>query len=838
MTPSGAAAVSKANTSGYKVESPFLNLSEMSSYEQNEAQEAYEFEQMYEQNQYQIEPEAESFESPFVFREFAGESVQSEQASPSAPGHVMQFLSELHDHQFNEALYELYAEAEQFHDEQGFQPTGHFEQLAFEAEQMLDRINQGIGSRNFASMQEGEMEAVIQQFEPETAHLSPQFENFLGKVFNKVKSIAKGAVDLAKKGISMLPIGSILSKLKALVRPLLSKVLRFAISKLPASLQGPARMLQAKFLNEAEAEAFIGELEMEAEAENESEAEQEMETVPDIGRLQHEFDSSIALHAFGAGEFEHEFEQEWGEQENEFEQEDPLQRLHDARETLVRQIGELRDGENPGPVLEQFIPAVLPLLKLGISIIGRPKVVKFLAGCLATLIEPVVKQPLARMLALPMVDIGLKFASLETSAQSEAQAGANAVAAAVEDTVREVAMLPETVLENEELLQGYIQSAFEAASSANFPPAMLRPELRETSGLNGTWMMMPSQSSKKFYKKYSKVIEITLTPQMMKAIHTFGNRPLSDFLRDHQGIVPNKSVKARLHLYEAIMGTTLSRIARMEKHVPGLGVAGKQAWSQLHPLTPESAGILFREPGLGRKASRRFRTFRRKIAAGKRFYYLEIAGARVQVVPKVMPRAVSKPGVVSPTPTSTLTPAPRTRRSNQANVTIDFPRKQVRVFLFVSEADSQQISAKIRQGMPATSAVMVLKSFLKGTIKSAFSGEWRQHVKIVQEYEAQEQFVGGLAKKAGTFLLQKLGENLWIWLEKYLQEYFKTKSAEFAAAAAKDADGVTIMITIMNPPGLGLVQSALKGNMKSMLGGLPSGIPNYSIKVIPGYRFH
>src|SRR6185436_15700916 len=76
---------------------------------------------------------------------------------------------------------------------------------------------------------------------------SPAAEEFLGKLLKKAKSAVRGAVSLAKKGLkavsNVLPHTWILRKLLGLVRPLLQRVLRFAVDKLPVALQPMARQL-------------------------------------------------------------------------------------------------------------------------------------------------------------------------------------------------------------------------------------------------------------------------------------------------------------------------------------------------------------------------------------------------------------------------------------------------------------------------------------------------------------------------------------------------------------------------------------------------------------------
>ena len=67
------------------------------------------------------------------------------------------------------------------------------------------------------------------------------WENFLGGLLNKAKALAKGAVNLARKGIAAvrkgIPLGRLLDKLKQLIKPLLRRVLKFAIGRLPTPVQ-------------------------------------------------------------------------------------------------------------------------------------------------------------------------------------------------------------------------------------------------------------------------------------------------------------------------------------------------------------------------------------------------------------------------------------------------------------------------------------------------------------------------------------------------------------------------------------------------------------------------
>ena len=69
--------------------------------------------------------------------------------------------------------------------------------------------------------------------------------------------------------------------------------------------------------------------------------------------------------------------------------------------------------EDLAPAVEQFVPALLGALKLGISLIGRPKVVGFLAKYLGQLIQKWVGPQDSGALSNAIVDTGLRLVSLE-----------------------------------------------------------------------------------------------------------------------------------------------------------------------------------------------------------------------------------------------------------------------------------------------------------------------------------------------------------------------------------------------------------------------------------------
>ena len=114
------------------------------------------------------------------------------------------------------------------------------------------------------------------------------------------------------------------------------------------------------------------------------------------------------------------------------------EQLDAARERLVEELLSAETGESPIEAMEQFIPlAILPIVKTGIKIAGRKRVINFVAGLLAKLIKPVVGAQLAKPLATQIADQGFALLNLEAEAGS-GRLGAEAIVAASEDAIREV----------------------------------------------------------------------------------------------------------------------------------------------------------------------------------------------------------------------------------------------------------------------------------------------------------------------------------------------------------------------------------------------------------------
>ena len=778
-------------------------------------------------------------------------------------------VSELESEEFEEAVTDLVHEAaalaeDRFSYERGTAAQEgmeaehglreYLEPLASEMEALVDRVAESVRGTDLSTMSEGEFENFMEGLTPADSGLSPTQETvlqefFLGKIkgaLNKVRSIAQ----------KFSPIHIIMNKLKTMARPLLEKVLRQALDRLPVAVRPIARQLASKFL---------GTQEMEGEDEEVGET-----AAADPAAIAREFDAQLAGYMMEGEEFERHVALEQFAAEQGSAGSDTIRELQERRAEFARDISELAPGQEAGPVVERFIPAILAALKLGIKIIGRPKVVNFLAGLVAKLIDKYVGKDASVTLSRSLVDTGLGFVGLEAPVMSENQAG-YALASTLEDTIARVTQeAPASAWEDEEVLESYVREAFGKAASAHFPDSEIRSDLHEASKVSGAWVALPVQNRRKHYKKYSRPLEVSLTAQMAAALKSFGGVPVQAVLRDQLGLAPNGPLPVRVHLYEAVPGASLPDIATHEKHVRGLGsnrreawslihpltpeAAGillnepvpgaslpdiathekhvrglgsnrREAWSLIHPLTPEAAGILLNEPGLGRPVDPKFLADRNVITVGQRFYYLETQAVRPRTI--VTARGVQR--------------SPRTAR---IKVHFDFPRGELRVMLFFSEAQAQAIAAQLRGRAPGSVTIAALKSGLDTYLATLFSGAPTRALRIIHERAPIENFqsplIGGVLKIVGRPLASLTLR--WV-LETFKRELVQRReqfAAQFTRAAASEEDGVSVVIVFQRPSFFQQLRGMLSGRTPLAAAALGAvltrqAVGEYTLSIHPGY---
>jgi hypothetical protein len=543
----------------------------------------------------------------------AGDASESEEAFAA-------LAAELEDEEFDEALQALVDEAAGRHLESaGAWPSGATEQLATgeveawmagiasEADRLLEHVERHFADRTPESLAEGEVEAVLTEALAAQGHPGLEGEDFLGALARKVRSVAKGAVKLAKRGIAIagnVLLGPLFGILRKLVPPLLKRVLSFALNKLPQGLQKDAAALAGK-LGIRLPSAMAAVLAPPATPAAAPAAEPAPEPAAAAGATLAElFDAEVAGAVAGQRQAPvDESESEWELlYPGDGREDGAVARLDAARAELVDRIAEAPPGSVITAELEQFLPVVmaaLPMIRTGIRVIGREKVVGLIAKPLAELIKGHVGPEAGRRLARAIADKGLGLLSLEAEAQTGGygRLGAEALASTLEDTIRAVGQLPPESQTEPLRLQAEVQEAFAEAAARHLPSELLRGDLGalELEGESAVWVLMPRGPSRRYrYRKCSRIFPVRIGRQVARAVVLADGETLEERLLDEgAGGWP---LEAEVHVYESLPGTHLGHLAAAE----GENLAGGPLDAgEFEELTARTASLLLKQPGLG-----------------------------------------------------------------------------------------------------------------------------------------------------------------------------------------------------------------------------------------------
>jgi hypothetical protein len=762
------------------------------------------------------------FTTPFLPGE-STEASESEAATPEV-SEFSEMAAELKDTLFREALEQLADEAMEAHASQiageyGDRETRdltaerllneHFEPLAAQAEALLDRFFERLEGYEAESLTDTEIERISNEVLPSEVPMSPASEQFLGGLLRKAGRLVSGAVNLAKKGVKgainlagkglafvgKLALGPLLKPLKALGKFLLRHVVRFALGQLPPTLRPLAQKLSDKLFR------AIGEThEGEGEAQEQSESEA-LPAAADAAHLEAEFDVQVAqlLLTNDEAEMDH-LVSSYGEGES---YSSPLPELDNTRTQLIKELSRLQPGDNPQPVMEQFLPALIwPAAKTAITLLGRPKIVNFIGRLLSGLIKPLIGADAAGLLAPAIADAGLRIFGLETNNPEPRAMAAEALAATVEETINSISELPQHVLENETLLSDAVHEAFENAASAYFPNSVIKPELRESAERHGMWTRMPAKSERKRYAKYSDSVPVEISPRLAGSIDTFGGATLHDHLRDQYGHHDGHPYKAKVSLYQALPGTRGSTIARAE---------GFPA-SQLHPLTPHAAGALLgQNASLGlRHTSGAYLATPQKLHVNQRLYRIEPPTGRHHRV-----------------------------RHVHSELVINLLRGEIRLWLYLSEPLCQRLCAELSKGN-APAAFARVKRLLTRTTEALRMAVVHHHlparIQVISDKPNLHGSTPHWLRQAGHHLAVKISE----WGQAQLAQYFRNSAEEFKRACASHHDGVTLRITMTRIPGMEILRALSQGKASKELShtGWPKGVPAFQVIQHTGYRIH
>lgn len=733
--------------------------------------------------------------SPFlsVYESHDGESVDGDPVREA----FASLVNELHDEEFDDALHELKCRARAMHDghlasgkpraEADRLVTQHFSQLTLASEAAVDSMAHEFVPREQGGIVEHEIDSFVEGYTP-AVPLDPEFEQFFGGWIKKLGRAAKAAAGKAWQGLKKIGLGPFFNQIKRVIRPLLKRVLEWAIGKLPVSLQPAAQRLAQKL-----GFAVTAPAQPSADATGAG-------AVPDSAGLpvqppagdgavspQQELNEHIAAALLAQDEIELELESMQFAQPSGAMAKPAFAELEDARERFIDELEALAPGESAAPLIQNFLPALLPALRVGIRLAGRKRVVDFLANLLAGLIAKLIGPEQAPALSKAIVDAGLRLMTLEMSDPQEARLAPSAVAATVEETIGRVASLPDEVLDNPELLEGYALEAFEQAAAANLPAVLSeatyrqRPDLLEA-GVNAGWVLLPLRGPKR-YKRCTRAFKVMVSPHLAEEVESFEGATLAEHLQDHFGVEEGEQVEGEMYLYEALPGSELADIARGERETLGSGISDEANAVQLQLLTPQAAGALLGRPGLGRALPGGFAG--PGLAAGQRLFHLA-TGRRML-----------------------LGNTQRPRRRLHVNLTLDAVQDQMRVCVFLSEAKAQRFAARLRQANNLGLITAALQRVLGRRLSRIFGGQAPRRLRIVHAGLRPGQSASRAVQNLPPVAAQALVAKLSVWLAQAFVAFIKTETARIVAATEAAADGITLAFTLDHPPGLKALGQAL-----------------------------
>ena len=750
-------------------------------------------------------------QAPFLDEYFVGDQVVTQHPERVA---FMELLDELYDDEFDHLLSELAEEAYSSYetatpmgetngaagrDPEGFM-RAYLAPLQTEAERIIDQADQALAGQDLASLSEGELDGLLETVDVPEASMSPLFEQFLGGLVKKIKKTAQKAWSAAKSVASkLMPINLILGHVKKLVRPMLERVLKYALNKLPPTIRPIAASLAKRLMGETPI------------TQTESAAAGGVPATADVGLIQEAFDTGI-VSALMAGDS---IEGEVAMAESESAQ-DPdsnaVAELEHARSAFIREINDLPAGGDPSPAVERFLPAVLPFVRMGISVIGRPRVVNFIAGQLGLLIQKYVGRDQSVVLSRAIADAGLRMLTLEAPEEDAAETAGAAMAATIEDTVRELGQLDESEFADEELLGASTVAAFTKAAGVNFPSSLLKPAARRTV-MNGLWAFGKRRSGGA-YKKYSRRLGTRITPWLASRLPAADGATLSEFLQEHYEA--DGDVEATAHLYEAVPGTRLAHVAAAEAD----DIGQEASDLEFHPLTREAASTLFAEPGLAADGAGEAADDPLTPEVGDRFYFLEVKAPRRAAL------AVTGRGRVR-------------RRPTQVRIALHPATSRLTVRMYLSERRAQEFAARVNRGGGGPIAGE-LAALATGLIDRVLAGGTPRRLRLgpggsfgPSRHRALRQ---RLVQMSSVIKPMQLGGKISGWLSGAMSGS-PSFAADFAKAAGDQRTGLTIVAEMNGVQGLAALADLLGG--KAMPAGqqVPAlGAPQAStLRVLAGF---
>ena len=717
---------------------------------------------------------------------------------------IDQLLAELRDEGFDAAIANLADETEEAV-EQRFQGEGMLygpdrERFArswlapiqFEADQYLSSLERELADFVPGELEQDELDARLDQLDPQIGDLTPAGEEFIGSLIRKAKKVVRSVASAAKQvGAVAAPLlspllGPALKRLRGLIQPLLERVLRFAIGRLPEPLQPAARTLAQRLLKkmpQATVPAAPPATATSAEPMPVAGPEPAVDAPPmaaatptDTGDLAESFDLSLA-EAIASPAVAEADDETFGEETPEsLVESHELTDLAAARGALIAGLSREAGEADVAAEIEQFAPVLLAALRVGLRLVGRPKVVSLLAGYLGKTIAPWVGPDQSGPLSRAIIDAGLRTVSLEAEAEGgldvhEVDSGAIALAGVVEDTVRRLAEQEDWLFEHDDLAEVAVAEAFGEAAASFFPQDQIRGEMQLAPSLGGSFVARLPQAMRA-YAKYDRVPEVSISARTAQALPAFGGGDLAGAIQAAGGRFP---LRAKMHIFQARPGSTAAAMLRHDR-------VGRRPKLGVFPLNRRAAGALLREPGLGVRVAPRFLRTHRRLAAGQRIYVLEPLDPALQV---------------AGTGGRDITPG-------RVWLTLNPGKSRITVGFYLSEPEAQGIAQTLRSGKGHAELLRLLttayRSFAQRASETGATGA------AAGEEGADGEDIETFAARSGGHLPQGfaavLRKRIGAWVLPAIAEWLRGNADAFERAAAHPDPGVRLRVRLEGVPGM------------------------------------
>jgi hypothetical protein len=743
------------------------------------------------------------------------------------------FHNEIHDLEFTELIGQIASEAEDkfqnFMSENGstgamedfLQDANHesnFDQffetnympLVKGTENQIDRMSQYIVNNFSPETNYEDAKTIIESFQVEPEQLFG-----IGKIINKVKKGLTGVVNTAKSVAAKaggLVLGPILTKILSYIKPrvasLIKGILQKAMGKFPEKYRTIAQKALDALSLSAKGEISPDRLESEIMPGNSigeskellDEHSLEVDTLENqlygVDDFEREFDKELFLVSQDLSkrpqpnldfQYENPEESEAIESEAFLDSEVPqaieseFTLLNRARDELIS--GLTGDSPNVKDLTQNFIPMILPALKLGIKLVGRDKVINTIANVAAPVIGKIVGKEQAAPLSRVIIDQGLKLVQLESPEMvtRENYVG-NTIANIISETVDRVSELPDSILDaGEDVLQSFVKDELMATTANNVHFQVLKDDSLYQRNLpkDANWVL------RREYKKLSKEYKTVLQPEIALRINTRRGETLADVLHNYQGWDRKSPVPVVIYVFEA---TPLTRLTMIAKDYAG-GSSHDQI-RQIIRLGPKAATLLLNEPKLA--VSRRTAG----PIAGGRFYYVQI----------------QKPDAMSSSPSVV-------REKDKGDVAdLRFvPPNKLEIKLFLGKPTTERIKNMAGNLKPAE-LYKVMESILLPTGRAILSDLFTR-------------------LRIPSFGRDEISSQILVWVIKNCKSNLTTIVQEFMKETSKAESGITIQID------LGLPEELLKDLTQlgiEKIGGFISKLfmvnPSSKIKITAGYN--